>query len=562
MYIDVVPNRSSRPAVLLRDAHREGTRIVKRTLANLSDWSPERIDALRLVLRGEITALDRLTHVRSVAHGHVEALLTAAAKIGLPALIAPKRCRERDLVMALIVERLIHPGSKLATIEEWSHNSLADELAVGNATVEQVYDALDWLLARQERIQKKLAARHLHDDSLVLYDISSAYYEGSHCPLARWGHDRDSSGCRIIVFGALTDEVGRPIALEAYPGNTSDPATVAPQAEALRSEFGLGRVVVVGDRGLLTDTQIKMLREEKHLGWISALRHGSIETLVSGGELQMSLFDRQHLAEIESPRYPGERLIVCFNPILAQERARKREDLLRVTEDQLRDLQRRAQTRKQPIPIGTRVARVINRPGVSKLFRIEIGEQTFRWSRNEHAIAAEAQLDGIYVIRTSEPASIYTADQVVRRYKSLAHVERAFRCLKGIDLLVRPIYLRTEAHVRAHLFLCMLAYYLEWHLRHAWQPLLFHDEQLATDRLTRDPVLPAQPSAQVRAKKASRTSLSGLPVQSFATLLHVLAAKSRVTSRISTSTDEVLVTHDTIPSPLQREALRLVQALP
>jgi hypothetical protein len=562
MYVDVVPNRGSRPAILLREAHREGKRIVKRTVANLTDWPAARVDALRLVLRGEIESLQQYHVESSLPHGHVEALLAAARKIGLQTLIASKRSRARDLVMAMLLERLIRPGSKLATVHEWNHSTLAEELGVVDATVDEVYGTLDWLLARQGAIQKKLAARHFKDNGLVLYDISSAYYEGSHCTLAGWGHDRDTSGCRIIVFGVITDEDGRPVALDAYPGNTSDPRTVAPQAEALRNEYGLERVVLVGDRGLLTDTQIRMLRDEKHLGWISALRHASIQKLVEGGELQMSLFDRQHLAEIESARYPGERLIVCFNPILAAERRRQRNDLIQATEEQLRELQRKAQTRKQPVAMGTRVARVANRRGVSKLFRITLGEDRFEWSRNQEAIAAEERLDGIYVIRTSEPASAYSADDVVRRYKSLSQVERAFRCLKGIDLLVRPIYLRTESHVRAHLFLCMLAYYLEWHLRRVWQPLLFHDEQLAADRLTRDPVLPAQPSESARLKKRTRTNAQGQTLHSFATLLSALATRSRVTCRLTTANDQITLTRETVPTPLQAEALRLIAVLP
>lgn len=562
MFVDVVPNRRSRPAILLREAHREGRRVIKRTLANLSDWPAAQIEALRMVLRGEIGSIQQFSVERSLPHGHVEALLAASRKIGLAGLIASKRSRQRDLVLALIFERLLAPGSKLATLREWTQSTVGEQLGVADATVEEVYEALDWLLERQPAIQNKLATRHLQDGSLVLYDISSAYYEGCHCTLAQWGHDRDTSGCRIIVFGVITDEQGRPIALNAHPGNTSDPSTVASQAEALRNEYGLGRVVIVGDRGLLTDAQIRMLRDEKHLGWISALRHDSIRKLVEAGHLQMSLFDRQHLAEIESERYPGERLVVCFNPIMAEERSRHRNDLIQSTEEQLRDLQRRAQTRKQPIAIGTRVGRVINRRGVGKLFHIKLGEDRFEWSRNQDAIAAEEQLDGIYVIRTSEPTSAYSADALVRRYKSLAQVERAFRCLKGIDLLVRPIYLRTEPHVRAHLFLCMLAYYLEWHLRRAWQSLLFHDEQLANDRLTRDPVLPAHPSEAAQTKKRTRTNAHGQTLHSFATLLGQLATKVRITARLSTPDHQITLTRETIPTPLQAEALRLIDALP
>ena len=474
MYIESIPNRNSPPAILLRETWREGQKIHKRTLANLSHWPAEKIEALRRLLRDEplVAAKEAFVIEQSLPHGHVEAILGTIRKLGLDGLLSSTRCRERDLVMAMIAERLIHPCSKLATTRLWHTTTLAEELGLGDADEDDLYGAMDWLLARQDRIEKKLARRHLSEGSLVLYDVTSSYYEGRCCPLAQYGHDRDGKkGRPIIVYGLLTDGEGRPVAVEAYPGNTGDPSTVSGQAEKLRERFGLNRLVLVGDRGMLTETQIEKLRAYSGLGWISALRSSAIRDLVAEGSLQMSLFDQRDLAEIHSPDFPSERLVACYNPLLAEERRRKRGELIAATEKELekivREVGRRTRSPLGKDEIGKKVGKVIGRYKMGKHFILAIGEGTFSYERNEVKIGQEEALDGIYVVRTSEPADRLCAEDTVRSYKNLTHVERAFRSLKGIDLLIRPIWHHTEDHVRAHIFLCMLAYYVEWHMRKA-----------------------------------------------------------------------------------------------
>ena len=566
MYIERVPNRNSRPAILLREAWREGKTVRKRTVANLTDWPAAKVEALRRVLRGEVLAapVPLFTVERAVPHGHVEAILGTVRRLGLDTLFAAKRCRERDLVLALLVERLLHPCSKLATVRLWSTTTLAEELAVEDATEDEVYAAMDWLETRQAKIEGKLAHRHLAEGARVFYDVSSSFYEGRTCPLAQFGHDRDGKrGLPIIVYGVLTDEAGRPVAIEVYPGDTGDPTTVPDQVEALRQRFGLSRVVLVGDRGMLTETQLETLRQFPGVGWISALRGPAIRALVEQGTLQLSLFDTTHLAEITAPDYPGERLIACFNPLLAEERGRKRQELLAATERAFQQIAREvARRRKTPLTaaeIGVKVGRVRDRFKVGKHFALTIADGVFQWARQAEAIRREAALDGLYVIRTSEPAAQLSAADTVRTYKNLAQVERVFRCLKGIDLRVRPIYHRTEPRVRAHFFLCLLAYYVEWHLRAALRPLLFEDEQLPQDRLTRDPVAPAQPSPAVTRKKAQRITADGLPVHSFDTLLAALGTRCRTTCRMTADPAAPRVQQLTELTRLQARALELLQ---
>ena len=565
MFIDVVPNRQSPPAVLLRESWREGAVTKKRTLTNLSAWPAAKVDLLRRLLRDEpLVAPEALFTVeQTLPHGHVEAVLEAVRRLRLDTLLASRRSRERDLVVALIVERLLQPSSKLATTRLWQTTTLGPTLGVTDATVDEVYAALDWLLARQPAIQQRLAARHLHDDGVALCDVSSSYYEGHTCPLARYGHDRDGhTGRPIIVYRLLTNGDGCPVAVEVYPGNTADPATVADQVAHLRDDFGLQRVVIVGDRGLVTSAQIRALTATPGVGWISALRSTAIRGLVAQQILQPSLFDQHDLAEIASPDFPGERLIACFNPRLADERRRKRRDLLEATERALTRVAataaRRTQTPFTDAALGAKVGRVIDRHKMAKHVSVTIAQGQLTWTRNDAAIAAEAHLDGIYVIRTSEPATQLTAADAVRQYKSLAHVESAFRCLKGVDIRVRPIYHRTEAHVRAHIFLCLLAYYVEWHLRRAWAPLLFADETLPTDRWTRDPVAPAQPSVGARRKKADRATTDGLPVQSFATLLTALSTRCEVTCRLTADPTVPPMRQWTARTPLQAQAFALL----
>ncbi len=569
MYIEVVPNRNSRPAVLLREGWREGKKVYKRTLANLTDWSAARIEALRRVLKDEpvLAPHELFVTERSLPHGHVQAVLDTIRRLELDALIAPKGSRERDLVLAMLVEQLIHPCSKLATTRLWHTTTLAEELGVADATEDDLYEAMDWLLERQSRIERKLAARHLGEGMQVLYDVSSSYYEGHTCPLMRLGHDRDGKrGLPIVVYGALTDAHGRPIALQVYPGNTGDPKTVPDQVNKLREQFGLQQVVLVGDRGMLTQMQIDKLQQYPGLGWISALRSSQIRQLVDGGALQLSLFDQQNLAEISSPEFPGERLVACYNPLLAEQRTHKRQDLLKATEKGLdkivREVARRTKTPLSAAEIGKKVGAVANRYKVGKHFELTIKDGQFCYARRHQEIEREAQLDGIYVIRTSEPRSRLSAQDTVRSYKNLAQVERAFRCLKSIDLLVRPIRHRDEQRVRAHLFLCMLAYYVQWHMRRALAPLLFEDEELNEDRKTRDPVAPAKASASAKKKKAVRVTSDGLPIHSFDTLLAALATRCRNWSRVKSDPNSAVFSHLTEPNPLQQRAFDLLKVLP
>ena len=569
MYIETIPNRNSPPAILLREGWREGKKTRKRTLANLSDWPESQIEGLRRVLRGEtlVSPQDLITTGRTLPHGHVEAILAMIRRLGLETVIASKRSRERDLVVGMIVQRLIDPCSKLATTRAWHTTTLAEELGVADATEDELYAALDWLLARQERIEKKLAARHLEEGGLVLYDVTSSSYEGRTCPLAHFGHNRDGDKqLPIIVYGVMTDGEGRPVGVEVYPGNTGDPTTVGAQVEKLRERFGLERVVLVGDRGMLTPPQIDKLREHPGLGWITALKSGAIRELVEKGALQLSLLDEKNLAEITSPDYPGERLVVCHNPLLEEERARKRQALLEATEKSLtkiaKDVGRRKKKLLTAAEIGLKVGKVLGRYKVGKHFACQIGAGSFTWSRRQEAIEQEARLDGIYVLRTSEPVERLAAADTVRSYKRLAEVERAFRCLKGLDLLVRPIRHRTEERVPAHIFLCLLAYYVEWHLRRAWAPLLFEDEERREERTRRDPILPTEPSASAKAKKSSHQTPEGLPVHSFPTVLAELASRARVTYEIKAG--DMKLTSQQLPemTPLQARVYELIRTFP
>lgn len=566
MYIERIPNRNSPPAILLREAWREDGKIRKRTVANLSDWSEEKIEVFRRLLRDEpvVSAQETFSIESSLPHGHVEAILGTIRKLGVDALIASKRSPQRDLVLAMITERLLHPSSKLATTRLWPMTTLAQELSVGDADVDELYEAMDWLLARQPQIEKKLAERHLKDGALVLYDVSSSYYEGRTCPLAQFGHDRDGQkGLPIVVYGVMTDTEGRPLAVDVFAGNTGDPTTVADQVDKLTKRFKLSRVVLIGDRGMLTQTQIEKLKQRPGLGWISALRSAAIRKLIDGGVLQLSLFDQRNLAEITSPDFPGERLMACFNPLLAEQRRRKRDELIEATEKELhkiaQQVKRRTRTPMVKADIALKVGRVIHRFKMAKHFQWTIDDGVFNWTRSADSISEETQLDGIYVIRTSEAQNQFSAEDTVRHYKSLAQVERAFRCFKGIDLRVRPIHHRIEDRVRAHIFLCMLAYYVEWHMRSALAPLLFADEELEQDRKQRDPVAPATPSSSVKAKKAARITADGLPVHSFDTLLQALATRSRHICKIRSGKSGSTFRQITQFTPLQQRAFQLLR---
>jgi transposase len=551
---------------LLRRSIRNGNSVTHETLGNLSHLPDHLIEIIKRSLKGEtfVPAADAIKITRSLPHGHVEAVLKMIRKLDLDDLIAAEPSRRRDLVVAMIAERLVFPSSKLANTRHWHDTTLAQELNVADATEDQLYDAMDWLLQRQSAIEKKLAKRHLSDGALVLYDVTSSYYEGKTCPLARFGHDRDGkTGLPIIVYGALTDGDGRPVAVQVYPGNTGDPKTVPDQVETLTKRFGLSRVVLVGDRGMLTQTQIDVLKKHPGLGWISALRSGSIRRLLADGLLVKNDLEAQRLAEITSPEFPDERLVACYNPQLAEQRRQKRQDLLAATQAELETLAARvAKSAKPPetaAEIGVRAGKIINHYKMAKHFTLTIRDGDLGWSRKDEAITKEEMLDGIYVIRTSEPADRLTASDGVRSYKRLALVEQAFRCLKGIDLLVRPIHHRTADRVRAHILLCLLAYYVEWHLRQAWAPLLFEDEELVVDRCTRDPVAPARASESARRKKKTHTTPGGLTVQSFRTLLAHLGTRCRNTCVMSADPKHTPFHQVTEADALQAEALRLIK---
>ncbi len=565
MYVAKVPNRNSPPTYLLRESYRANGQVKNRTLANISNLPIEQIQLLSRVLKGEqlLPADDTFRIIRSLPHGHVRAVLDMFAYLKLPGLLASQRCRERDLVLAMIAQRILYPGSKLATTRLWKNSTLGDELNVVDAEVDELYQALDWLLRRQKRIENKLAQRHLGNGDLVHYDISSSSYTGATCVLARFGKNRDGrSDLPCIVYGVMTDDEGRPISVDVYPGNTGDPSTVPDQIEKLKTRFHLERVVVVGDRGMLTQTQIDTLRKRPGLGWLSALRTDGIRKLMDKGRLERSLFDEQNLAEISSPDFPGERLVACYNPILGERRRRKREALLAATEAKLEGIAREVGRRtKKPLKkdeIGLKVGRVLNKYKVGKHFRLTIEDNVLKWQRKQQAIEKETGLDGIYVIRTSESAKKLSAENVVRGYKRLADVEQAFRSLKSLELLVRPIHHRLANRVKAHIFVCLLAYYVQWHLKRAWSALLFADEHLREHRAERDAVAPAQPAADVQAKKTDRQTDDGNELQSFRTLLNELGTQCRNSCEFGEGSSVIHITKVTDPTPFQTEAVRLL----
>jgi hypothetical protein len=547
---------------LLRRSYREGGRVKTETVGNLSHLPGELIDLVRRGLRGErFTSAAGLEIRRSTPHGHVVAVLGTLRALGLDTLLDRRRSRRRELVTAMIVGRLLAPGSKLALARRLEQTTLGATLDVGGATEDELYAALDWLAARQAAIEARLAARHLEPGGLVLYDLTSTYVTGRHNPLARIGYSRDGRpGTLQIEYGLVTDPDGRPIAVEVFAGNTADPATVAATIETLKERFGLDAVVVVGDRGMLTSARIEAVRAAG-LDWISALRGPAIAALVEGGALQLGLFDERNLAEITSPAYPGERLVVCRNPLLAAERARKRLDLLAATEAKLAPLCERvaAGRLRGAARIGLAVGRVIDRHKVAKHFRVEIADDRLTVTRDQPAIAAEAALDGLYILRTSVPAERLPTADVVRSYKLLTRVERAFRSFKAVDLAVRPIHHWTERRVRAHVFLCLLAYYVQWHLERAWAPLLFRDE--ARPELD-DPVAPAERSAAALAKARTGRLPDGTPAHSFRTLLAELGTLTRNTVVPAGGPDAAAFDIVATATPLQARALALLNLTP
>jgi transposase len=569
MYVESVPNRNSPPAILLRDSSRLNGRVVKRTLANLSAWPTAQLDALRRVLKGEslVSPSDAFQIQRSAPHGHVAAALGTLRRAGLEPILFRSRCPQRDLVVAMIVARILEPSSKLATARgfhpDTATSSLAAVLDLDHAVEEtQLYRSLDWLLGRQQSIEKALAKRHLSEGCLVLYDVSSTYFEGRHCPLARFGHSRDErSGNPQIVFGLLTNSEGCPVAVEVFAGNTGDPTTVASQVSKLRERFHLKKVILVGDRGMLTSARIREdLKPLEGLQWISALKSIQIQQLVQGGALQLSLFDQHDLAEIQHASYPGERLIACRNPLLAEKRSRKRKELLEATEKQLKKIVEATQRKKRPLrgrkEIGLAVGKILGRYKMGKHFSLFIEEDGFRCERKQANIEREAALDGIYVIRTSVPVETLSSEKVVGCYKRLSDVERAFRSLKSVDLKIRPIYHHLADRVRAHVFLCMLSYYVEWHMRQALAPMLFDDDDpQAAEAARKSIVSPAERSSKAKRKDFLKRTEDGMLVHSFQTLLKDLATLTRNEVRVGEQTLQMVAT----PTLVQQRALQLLQ---
>jgi hypothetical protein len=544
-------------AHLLRRSYREGGKVKKQTLANLSHLPEEVIELIRGALRGQryLAAGEALRVERSLPAGHVEAALSMARRLELARLLDRAPSRERALCLAMIVQRLLGPGSKLAMSRAFSQSTLASELAVEDADEDELYRALDWLLAHQDRLERALARRHVQGGTLVLYDVSSSYFEGHSCPLAQLGYSRDGRrGTLQVVYGLLCDRRGCPVAVEVFAGSLHDDKTLPAQLDKLRTRFGLAGVIVVSDRGMVTKANLELLRGDGDAAWITALRAPQVKKLVTDGALQLSLFDEHNLAEITADDYPGERLVVCRNPLVAAERARKRDDLLAATERALAQIQARVEqgTLRGEAAIGLAAGEIWNRWKMRKHFQLEITDTALSFARKEEQIAAEAALDGIYVLRTSVPDSELDTPEVVRAYKQLKEVERAFRTLKG-PLELRPIHHRLEDRVKAHVLLCMLAYYLAWHLRQAWKPLLFDDEQPPAQP---DPVAKARRSPQAEQKARSKRTAAGERCHSLPTLLSELATRTRNTIRLqhsSASFDQL-----TEPTETQARALDLI----
>jgi len=570
MYIESVPNRNSPPAILLRESYRDGGKVRKRTLCNLSDWPTAHIEGLRGVLRGgTVIAAERdaFTVLRSLPHGHVAAALGTARRIGLDRLLGPDGNRCRDLVLALLVGRILDPASKLAAARALSPataaSSLGEVLGLGEVDEDELYTALDWLLERQPAIEATLAKRHLTNGTLVLYDVSSSYMEGRCCPLAKRGYSRDGrKGTLQIVYGLLCAPDGCPVAIEVFDGNTADPMTLATQVEKLKQRFHLDHVVLVGDRGMITQARITEDIKSAGLDWITALRAPAIKELLNSGALQLSLFDQRDMASITAPDFPGERLVVCRNPDLAAERTRKREDLLTATERDLTRIKAAVDRKRDPLrgtaAIALAVGAVIDTHKMRKHFDLDITDTAFSFARKTGEIAAEAATDGIYVVRTSLPAETLDDAATVRSYKSLALVERAFRCIKTVDLHVRPVYHWLADRVRAHVLLCMLAYYLEWHMRQRLAPMLFDDtDKQAAEALRASVVAKAQRSPAAVTKQTTGLTEDGLPVHGFRSLLADLAtlARNTITTAISPHYPLTVLTR---PTPVQQKAFSLL----
>jgi transposase len=568
MYVERIPNRNSPPAILLRESYRDGNKFRRRTLANLSDWPSARIEALRCVLRDEAVApaqQDALTLLRSLPHGHVAAALGTLRKIGLDRVLSQggvQPRREVALCIAMIVARLIDPASKLATArglaDETATSSLGQVLGLGPVDEQELYEALDWLVGQQQRIERALARRHIEHGTLVLYDVTSTYFEGRTCPLAKRGYNRDGKRHKLqIVFGLMCTAKGCPVAVEVFEGNVGDPSTLASQIEKVKQRFGIAHIVLIGDRGMITEARINETVKPAGISFITALRAPAIHNLLDAGSIQLSLFDQRDLAEVSSPDYPDERLIVCRNPLLADERSRKRRELLDATEQDLREIQTRVRRPKRPLrgkeKIGLAVGAVINHYKVGKHFDVKITDADLTFERRTEQINAEALLDGIYVLRTDVKPTILDAAGTVRAYKNLATVERAFRSIKTVDLEVRPIHHRRAQRVRAHVLLCMLAYYLEWHMRQVLKPILFDDHDSAAAEAARASIVAkAERSTAGERKVATKRTSDGLPVHSFRSLIADLATVTRNIMTISKVEDATFVLYPKLTATQQR----------
>ena len=568
MHIETVPNRKARPTYLLRQSFREGKRVRKRTLANLTSLPDAQIEMIRRALKGErLGPMDGAFEcTQSKHHGHVDAVRTAMARLGFDKLIDAKASRSRDLVMAMVAGRIIAPeASKLSMVGAFADTTLTDDLGLTGVDEDELYEAMDWLLERQQKIEKKLAGRHLKEGGLVLFDLTSSYFEGVTCPLAKRGHSRDRKrGTLQVNYGLLTDERGCPVSVSIFEGNTGDPKTLLPQVEKTKKDFGIDRMIMVGDRGMISNVQIDAMKTMDGVDWITALKSGAIAKLADNGLLQPDLFDERNLISLTHPDYPGERLIACRNPSLAKRRREKRLELLAATSAELDKVKAMvmAGTLVGAAKIGVRVGKVIGKFKVAKHFECQIEDGSFRYQVNQENVAEEAALDGLYVIRTSVEAGDMTSEQAVLNYKKLADVERAFRTLKGVDLHVRPIRHRLEDRVKAHIFLSMLAYYVQWHMIQAWAPLTFQDEAETDAARQRDPVAPAKRSKAALDKVHTRTLADGTPAMSFGRLLAHLATIVRNTMRPSgAKPGEATFTLTTTPNPKQQRALDLIAAI-
>jgi hypothetical protein len=573
MYVERIPNRNSPPAILLRESYRDGDKIRKRTLANLSGWAAAKVEALRRVLRNEAVGAataDDLALARSLPHGHAAAVLGTLRKLGLDGVLSQggrQPARAVALCLAMITGRIIDPASKLATARvldgATANHSLGTLLQLGTVDEQALYGALDWLITQQDRIEAALARRHLKAGTLVLYDVTSTYFEGRTCELARFGYNRDGKAGKLqIVFGLLCAANGCPVAVEVFAGNIGDPSTLASQVNKLKERFALERVVLIGDRGMITAARLEQTVKPAGLDWITALRAGAIRGLVEAGAIQLSLFDQRDLAEVSAPDYPGERLVVCRNPLLAEERARKRSELLDATENKLAAIAHRVRRANKPLrgkdKIALAVGRVIDHYKMAKHFAVTIADDALTFTRNAAQIAAEAALDGIYVLRTSVDPGSLDAAATVGAYKQLAHAERAFRSLKTVDIEVRPIHHRRADRVRAHVFLCMLAYYVEWHMRQALKPILFDDhDKAAADAARTSIVAKAKRSRAADRKARTKRTDDGLPVHSFRSLLGDLATITRNTMAMAGDPDATFVIYPHL-TPVQARALELL----